>query len=200
MLYSKMPYKISVVVPTHNERESVPELHRRLRDVFDRLPDADFELILCDDSSDDTPVIVASLHNEDPRVKLIRLSRRYSQSVAISAGLDHATGDAAILMDADLQDPPEAIPRLLQKWQEGCEVVCVRRPSAGGRFSFYRILAFLFYRLLTKLSATPVPVDVGEFRLLDRKVVKILSALPEHTRYLREMTVWPGFRQACIEI
>jgi glycosyltransferase involved in cell wall biosynthesis len=193
-----MSHKISVVVPTHNERENIPELYRRVRDVFDKLDDADFELIFCDDSSDETPAIAAALHQEDPRVKLIRLSRRYSQSIAISAGLDHCSGDAAILMDADLQDPPEAVPLLLEKWKEGCEVVWVRRPSEGGRL--YRNLAFLFYRLLARLSSTSVPVDAGEFRLLDRKIVNILSSLPEHTRYLRELTVWPGFRQSCIDI
>ena len=195
-----MPYKVSVVVPTHNERENVARLHERLAKVFAALPDADFELIFCDDSGNDTPAVVAGLHEKDPRVKLVRLSRRHGQSVAISAGIDHASGDAIVLMDADLQDPPEALPRLIEKWRAGAKVVYVRRPSGEGHGAAYRWLAFAFYRIVNKLSSTPVPVDVGEFRLLDRKVARVLSSLPEHTRYLREMTVWPGFQQASVDI
>ena len=195
-----MGYKVSIVVPTHNESGSVGELHKRLSAVFAKLPEADFELLFCDDSDDGTPAAVASLHEKDPRVKLVRLSRRYSQSIAISAGLDHATGDAVVLMDADLQDPPEALPRLIEEWKKGARVVYVRRPSGEGHSLLYKLLAFTFYRVLAKLSATEVPVDVGEFRLLDRKVAQIVSRLPEHTRYLREMSVWPGFKQASIDI
>lgn len=195
-----MPVKVSVVVPTHNERENVGKLHERLGAVFAGLKDTDFELIFCDDSTDDTPAAVAVLNERDPRVKLIRLSRRHGQSVAISAGIDHSSGDAVVLMDADLQDPPEALPRLIEKWRAGAKVVYVRRPSGEGHSSIYRWLAFAFYRLLNRLSSTPVPVDVGEFRLLDKKVARVVSRLPEHTRYLREMTVWPGFQQASVDI
>lgn len=189
---------ISLVVPTHNERANVEPLYKRLRAVFDGMAD-DFELIFCDDSEDDTPRAIEQLHRTDPRVKLVRLSRRFGQAIAITAGLDYCAGDAVIIMDADLQDPPEAIPQLVDLWKQGNELVYVQRESGTAYFG-YRFLSFLFYRVLAKLSSVTIPVDAGEFRLMDRKIVDFLKRLTEHSRYLRGLTVWPGFRTAHIKI
>lgn len=190
---------ISIIVPTHNETANVEPLYRRLAAVFDGLPGYDFELIFCDDSRDETPALVAGLHERDPRVKLIRLSRQFSQSIAISAGIDRCQGDAAILMDADLQDPPEVIPRLLELWAAGNEVVYVERQSQSN-YVGYGVMASAYYRLLHRLSKLEIPRNAGEFRILDRKVILFLRTLKEHTRFLRGLTVWPGLRQASIRI
>lgn len=190
---------ISIVVPTHNEAQNIGVLHERITAVFDTLADCDFELIYSDDSTDETPHIIADLHEADPRVKLLRLSRRYGQAIAIAAGIDHARGDAVIMMDADLQDPPEVIPRLIEQWRHGYEVVYAQRPS-DSTYGLYKVFSFAFYRLLKKIASVDIPVDAGEFRLLDRKVVGYLKRLTEHTRYLRGLTVLPGFRQTSIQI
>lgn len=190
---------ISIVVPTHNEILNVGPLHERISAVFAKLPGYDFELIFSDDSRDQTPQKILEMHSTDPRVKLVRLSRRFGQSIAISAGIQRAGGDAVILMDADLQDPPEAIPQLLELWNQDNQIVYVQRRSASN-YGLYKTFAFLFYRLLKSLSSVEIPVDAGEFRLLDRKVVDFLKTLTEHTRYLRGLTVWPGFRQTSIQI
>lgn len=190
---------ISIVVPTHNESANVEPLYQRLAAVFSGLPGFQFELIFCDDSQDDTPAVVAKLHQRDPRVKLIRLSRQFSQSIAITAGLDRCNGDAAVLMDADLQDPPEVIPRLIELWAAGNEVVYVERQSQSN-YPGYGFLAHSYYRLLNRLSKLEIPRNAGEFRILDRKVILFLRTLREHTRFLRGLTVWPGLRQASIRI
>jgi glycosyltransferase involved in cell wall biosynthesis len=190
---------ISIVVPTHNEMRNVETLYRRVAAVFDSLPTCDFELIFSDDSDDDTPREIGRLHQLDARVKLVRLSRRFSQAVAITAGIDRCKGSAAILMDADLQDPPEVIPRLLQLWEAGNEVVYVERRSASD-YAAYRLFSGIFYRLLQRLASVDIPLDAGEFRLLDRKVIDFLRRLTEHTRYMRGLTVWPGLRRASVRI
>jgi glycosyltransferase involved in cell wall biosynthesis len=190
---------ISVVVPSHNESLNVEPLYRRIAAVFRTVPNCDFELIFCDDSTDATPEKIAELHNEDSRVKLVRLSRRFGQAIAITAGIDRARGDAVLLMDADLQDPPESIPILIERWREGYEIVYVQRASAS-TYPLYGLFSFLFYRLLRKVSSIDIPVDAGEFRLLDRKVVRYLQKLTEHTRYLRGLTVLPGFRQIGVPV
>jgi glycosyltransferase involved in cell wall biosynthesis len=190
---------ISIVVPTHNETLNIPILHERIAAVFQKLPGYDFELIFSDDSTDHTPEVVRDLHRADPRVKLVRLSRRYGQSIAIAAGLDHAGGDAVVMMDADLQDPPELIPELIERWREGYEVVYVQRASTSTSRS-YKLFAFLFYRILKSIASIRIPVDAGEFRLVDRKVVQYLKKLTEHTRYLRGLTMLPGFRQTSVRI
>jgi dolichol-phosphate mannosyltransferase len=190
---------ISIVVPTHNESANIEPLYRRLVTVFDSLPNDDFELIFCDDSTDSTPEKIASLHDADPRIKLVRLSRRFGQTIAVTAGVDRASGDALIMMDADLQDPPESIPDLLERWRSGYEVVYVQR-SSGSTYVLYQVFAYVFYRLLRRMASVEIPVDAGEFRLLDRKVVRYLQKLTEHTRYLRGLSVLPGFRQTSVRI
>src|SRR5579863_2576443 len=149
---------ISVVVPTHNESANVQPLYQRLKMVFDGIPTDDFELIFCDDSRDSTPEEIAHLHAADPRVKLIRLSRRFGQAIAVTAGLDRASGDAVIMMDADLQDPPESIPLLLERWRIGYEIVYVQRPSES-TYALYKLFSHIFYRLLRKIASVEIPVD-----------------------------------------
>lgn len=191
---------ISIIIPALNEILNIEPLYRRLSAVFDILPNHDFELIFCDDcSTDKTPQKIAELNLQDPRVKLVRLSRRSGQAIAITAGLDRARGDAVILMDADLQDPPETIPTLIERWREGYEIVYVQRAS-NSTFALYKVLSFVFYRILRKMATVEIPVDAGEFRLLDRKVVRYLQTLTEHSRYLRGLTVLPGFRQVAVQI
>jgi glycosyltransferase involved in cell wall biosynthesis len=189
----------SIIVPTHNEQANIAPLYSRLKAVFDNMPAHDFELIFCDDSTDSTPKTVEELSNQDARIKLVRLSRRFGQAIAVTAGIDYCTGDAVIVMDADLQDPPEALPRLIELWLQGNQVVYVERES-GSSYLGYRTLSFLFYRLMNKLSSVSIPVDAGEFRLLDRKVVEFMKRLTERSRYLRGLTVWPGFQTAHIRI
>jgi polyisoprenyl-phosphate glycosyltransferase len=190
---------ISIVVPTHNELPNVELLHGRIAKVFAAMPGDDFELIFCDDSTDTTPRKIAELHAADPRIKLIRLSRRSGQAIAITSGLDRASGEAVVMMDADLQDPPESIPALVAQWREGHEIVYVQRPSTSA-YALYKVFSHVFYRLLRKIASVEIPVDAGEFRLLDRKAVRYLQRLTEHTRYLRGLTVLPGFRQTSIQI
>jgi polyisoprenyl-phosphate glycosyltransferase len=190
---------ISIVVPTHNERLNVQPLYERLKSVFANGLPYEFELIFCDDSTDDTPDAIKTLAGLDRRVRLIRLSRRFGQAIAITAGLDYCRGDAVIIMDADLQDPPEALPQMIDLWKKGNEVVYVERESSNN-YMGYRFFSSLFYRLLNKLSSVAIPVDAGEFRLMDRKVIAFLQRLTEHSRYLRGLTVWPGFRTAHIRI
>src|SRR3954468_21948068 len=190
---------ISIVIPTHNEIQNVEPLYNRATAAFSTLKDYEFELIFCDDSTDATPEKIAELNQKDSRVRLIRLSRRFGQAIAITAGIDRARGDAVLLMDADLQDPPESIPILIERWREGYEIVYVQRASAS-TYPLYGLFSFLFYRLLRKVSSIDIPVDAGEFRLIDRKVVRYLQKLTEHTRYLRGLTVLPGFRHIGVQI
>jgi len=190
---------ISIVVPTHNELQNIGPLHERIKAVFQQMPEYDFELLFSDDSTDETPKRIVALREIDPRVKLVRLSRRFDQSVAIAAGIDHCTGAAAILMDADLQDPPEALPEMLRLWAAGNEVVYAQRESASN-YRLYKFYAKLYYRLLRKLASVDIPLGAGEFRVLDRKVLDFLRQIKEHSRYMRGLTVWPGLRQACVKI
>jgi polyisoprenyl-phosphate glycosyltransferase len=190
---------ISIIVPTHNEAQNIQILYERLCAVFQKMPEHQFELIFSDDSADSTPQMIAQLRQKDERVKLIRLSRRFDQSIAIAAGLDHCRGDAAVLMDADLQDPPEVLPRMLALWGEGNEIVYVQRQSASD-YAMYRVYSWIFYRVLRKLASVEIPLGAGEFRVLDRKVIQFLQQVTEHSRYLRGLTVWPGMRQASIQI
>jgi glycosyltransferase involved in cell wall biosynthesis len=184
---------ISVVVPTHNEAANVSLLKERLDAVFRDLPEYDYELIFADDSGDDTPVVIAAMRQSDRRVKLVRLTRSFGQSAAIAAGLSLAEGGAAVIMDADLQDPPEAIPLLLRKWEAGAQVVYVERPSES-KSLVYTLCSALFYCLLKKISDVPIPPRAGEFRLLDRKAVDFLNSLQEHSRFMRGLTMWPGYK------
>jgi polyisoprenyl-phosphate glycosyltransferase len=187
---------ISVVVPVYNEQENLPELHRRLAEA---LAPYDYEVLFVDDGSRDASLaMLLAFHKANPRMKALSFSRNFGHQVAISAGIDHAAGGVVILMDGDLQDPPEVLPRFVDKWREGFEVVyAVRRRRKEGVLK--RIAYAAFYRLLRKISYLNIPLDSGDFCLMDRKVVDVLKALPERTRFVRGLRTWAGYRQTGLE-
>jgi len=188
----------SFVIPALNEEEVLGELHRRLSRVAERL-DGAAEFILVDDgSTDGTAELATELHAGDPRFKLVKLSRNFGHQFAISAGLDFAGGEAIVIMDADLQDPPELIPELAERWRQGCEVVHAVRTHRAGETRFKRRTAAVFYRLLRRLTKVEMPLDAGDFRLVDRRIAEIVSNMPEPDRYLRGMFAWVGFRQSSV--
>jgi polyisoprenyl-phosphate glycosyltransferase len=185
---------LSVVAPIFNERDSVEELWRRL--TLALTPLGEYEVLLVDDgSTDGSWELLRGIAARDEHVRLLKLSRNFGHQIALTAGLDAAHGDAVVLIDADLQDPPELIPDLVARWQEGFDVVYAVRGRRDGE-SRVRLLAIAaFYRLFRRLAATDIPADTGDFRLLSRRAVDSLGRMPERARYLRGMTSWIGFRQ-----
>ncbi|MDP9262307.1 MAG: glycosyltransferase family 2 protein [Actinomycetota bacterium] len=185
---------LSVVAPIFNERDSVEELWRRL--TLALAPGGEYEVVLVDDgSTDGSWELLRGIAARDEHVRLLKLSRNFGHQIALTAGLDAARGDAVVLIDADLQDPPELIPDLVARWQEGFDVVYAVRGRRDGE-SRVRLLAIAaFYRLFRRLAATDIPADTGDFRLLSRRAVDSLARMPERARYLRGMTSWIGFRQ-----
>jgi dolichol-phosphate mannosyltransferase len=190
--------KISVIIPVFNEEGSISELLNRLHTVLKQLKFSS-EIIMVDDgSTDGTLPILQEFANRKNEIKLIVFSRNFGNQAAVSAGLDYSTGDCAIIMDADLQDPPELLPDLIAKWQEGFEVVFAQRIARKGESLFKRMTASIFYRLLQKLTQVDIPPDTGDFRLIDRKVITALNEMPEKNRFMRGMISWTGFRQTGI--
>lgn len=190
---------MSVVIPAYNEEPNLRHLYERLSGVFASL-DTPFEAIFVDDgSSDATRAVLSELHREDPRVKAIFLSRNFGQSAALTAGIHAATGDAVVVMDADGQDPPELLPAMLEKWREGYEVVGGRRTRRPGQPLLKRLSAYLWYRFMRALVGWDLPLDTGEFRLIDRAVADVFRACPQRHRLVRTLTSWPGFRQCTVD-
>ncbi|HEX7655328.1 MAG TPA: glycosyltransferase family 2 protein, partial [Verrucomicrobiae bacterium] len=190
--------KISIIVPCFNEEEVLPKLFERLGTVADSWG-SDYEIICVDDGSRDrTWEILKARHVRDPRWRCLSFARNFGHQTAVSAGLHFATGDAVVIIDADLQDPPEEIIRLLARWREGYEVVFATRKKRKDP-PLKRLLAWGFYRLLQKMTPLPMATDAGDFCLLDKKVVAVLNALPERSRYLRGLRTWCGFRQVSVE-
>jgi len=190
--------KISVIVPCFNEEAVLPQLFARLGPVAATW-NADYEIICLDDgSSDRTWELLKAQNAKDPRWRCLSFARNFGHQAAVSAGLHFAGGDAVVIMDADLQDPPEEISRLLEKWREGFEVVFATRKKRRDPL-VKKILAWGFYRLLEKMTPLPMARDAGDFCLLDRKVVAVMNALPERSRYLRGLRTWCGFRQTSVE-
>jgi len=189
---------VSVVVPCFNEQVVLPELFKRLGAAAATWG-TDYEVICVDDGSqDETWTLLKQQHAADPRWCGLSFARNFGHQTAVSAGLYHAKGDAVVIMDADLQDPPEEVTRLLAKWREGFEVVFATRKRRSDPLP-KRVLAWGFYRLLAKLTPLPMARDAGDFCLLDKKVVVVMKALPERSRYLRGLRTWCGFRQASVE-
>jgi len=190
--------KYSIVVPVHNEEESIPELVGQLRETMDKL-DGPAETVLVDDGSQDSsyPLMLVA-RGLDPRFKVIQLSRNFGHQLAITAGMDHASGQAVVVMDADLQDPPHVILEMAAKWQEGYEVVYAVRQHRAGETKFKTATAATFYSLLRRLASIEQTVDVGDFRLVDRKALDAFLRMREHNRYVRGMFSWIGFRQAAV--
>jgi glycosyltransferase involved in cell wall biosynthesis len=192
--------RVSLAIPVYNEEAVVPELLRRTTAVLDTLPCGPHEIVLADDgSSDRTLEMLEKAAKEDDRLVIVALSRNFGHQTALTAALDHVTGDVAILMDGDLQDPPEAVPTLLEAYQQGYDVVYVRRVNRKESW-WLRLCYYLFYRLLTVLSSTQLPLDAGDFGLMSRRVIQEMRRMPEHHRYLRGMRTWVGFRQIGIPI
>jgi polyisoprenyl-phosphate glycosyltransferase len=187
--------RYSIVVPVFNEEAVLPVLLRRLDMLMDGL-DGPAETIFVDDASTDcSSIILQGKAKDDPRCHYIGLSRNFGHQIAITAGMDAAAGQAVIIMDADLQDPPEVVGDMIARWRDGYEIVHGRRLSRDGESKFKRWTASLFYRVLTRLSSINIPRDVGDFRLVDRKVLEAFRAMPERDRFVRGMFAWLGFRQ-----
>ncbi len=190
--------EISVIVPCFNEEVVLPETTRRLTSALEQIG-RPFEILYVDDGSrDDTPQILARLHTSDSRIRVVRLSRNFGHQIAISAGLEYAQGAAIVLIDADLQDPPEVISQMVDLWKQGYDVVYGTRQHRDGETAFKTLTARWFYRVINRLSEVPIPLDTGDFRLLDRKVVEALLAMPERDRFVRGMVSWVGFRQGSV--
>lgn len=190
---------LSVIVPCYNEQEVLRATHERLTSVLAGMSWLDYELIFVNDGShDDTQVILAQLQLVDPHVRILLLSRNFGHQIAVTAGLEEATGDAVVIIDADLQDPPEVIPQMVQLWRDGNDVVYGLRTDRQGESKFKLWTAKVFYRLINRLSETKMPFDAGDFRLIDRRVVQVVNEMPERARFLRGMVSWAGFKQVSL--
>ncbi|MGB7924847.1 MAG: glycosyltransferase family 2 protein [Pyrinomonadaceae bacterium] len=190
---------VSVIVPCYNEEEVIRETHARLSGVLARLEPPEFEIICVDDGSRDrTPEILGELQAVDERMRVVLLSRNFGHQVAVTAGLEHAVGEAVVLIDADLQDPPEVILEMVKRWREGYHVAYGLRTERSGETGFKLWTAHVFYRLINRMSETKMPLDTGDFRLMDRRVVDTLLSMPERDRFLRGMVSWVGFRQVAV--
>jgi glycosyltransferase involved in cell wall biosynthesis len=189
---------LCVVVPAYNESEVLRDFHARLAAVLDGL-EFDSEVIYVDDGSrDDTWAMICALRDGDARVTALRLSRNFGKELALTAGLDAADADAVIVIDADLQDPPELIPAFVQHWRDGCDVVYGTRSTRAGETRLKKLTSSLFYRVMQRLSATPLPRDTGDFRLMSRRAHAALKQLRERQRFMKGLFNWVGFRQHAV--
>jgi dolichol-phosphate mannosyltransferase len=193
---------ISVVIPLYNEEGNVPELIRRITAIMDRsvLPGESFEIVAVNDGSKDgTLAALRAARAQQPRLCIVDLSRNFGHQIAATAGMDTASGDAVVLIDGDLQDPPELIERLLEKWREGYDVVYATRKTRRGESFFKLLTARIFYRAIRRMTNVAIPVDTGDFRLMSRRVVDALALTREKHRFLRGLVSWVGFNQIGIE-
>ena len=188
----------SVIVPAYNEEEVIGEFHSRLSAVLDALP-LDAEILYVNDGSrDGTMELLDGLHQSDERVAVIDLSRNFGKEVAMSAGLDHARGDAVVIIDADLQDPPELITQFVEEWQQGYDVVYAKRMHRKGETLLKKGTAHLFYRVMQRLSDFPIPEDTGDYRLMSRRAVDALCQLTERHRFMKGLFAWIGYKQKAV--
>jgi glycosyltransferase involved in cell wall biosynthesis len=190
---------LSVVVPVFNEAPVIESFQQRLGAVLDALSISAEIVYINDGSTDDSMHLLRAFADADPRIVLLDFSRNFGKEIALTAGLDHATGEAVIVIDSDLQDPPELIPDMLREWQAGADVVMMRRFSRDGESWLKKATANLFYRLIGSIGEFAIPADVGDFRLLSRRAVEALRALPERTRFMKGLFAWVGFRQMTLE-
>src|SRR5262245_1813559 len=189
---------ISIVGPVYNEEALLEEFCQRMVEVLEALGEP-FELVLVNDGSRDrSPEILRRLYAQDHRIKVINFSRNFGLQAALTAGLDYARGQAIIVMDTDLQDPPEVVPQLISRWREGYQLVYAQRADRAGETWFKKFTASAFYRLITRITSVQIPVDTGEFRLMDRKVVDAIKSMREYNRFMRGLSVWVGYTQTGI--
>jgi polyisoprenyl-phosphate glycosyltransferase len=190
---------ISVVIPCFNEAAVIAESYRRLTEALEAIPDIEFELVFVDDGSrDNTLSQLRGLQSNDARVRIVGLSRNFGHQMAVTAGIEHAAGDAVILIDADLQDPPEVMQQMIASWRTGTDVAYGVRREREGETRFKLWTASIFYRWINRVSDVAIPLDTGDFRLMDRRVVDALLDMPERDRFVRGMVAWLGFRQEAI--
>jgi polyisoprenyl-phosphate glycosyltransferase len=190
--------KLTVVVPAYNEGESLREFHARLAVVLDTL-DMQSEVLYVDDGSrDDTYAVMCSLRDADVRVATLKLSRNFGKELALTAGLDAADADAVVVIDADLQDPPELIPQFIQYWRDGFDVVYGTRSTRAGETGLKKFTSAAFYRVMERLSATPLPRDTGDFRLMSRRALDALNRLRERQRFMKGLFTWVGYKQKAV--
>ena len=192
--------KISVIIPMYYEEEVVNECYNRMTDVLSKIENYDYEIICINDGSKDkTLQILEEIASKDSRLKVISFARNFGHQCAVTAGLKYVTGDCAVIIDADLQDPPELIPEMLKLWEEGNEVIYGKRKTRDGESVFKLLTAKMFYKTLNVLSNVEIPKDTGDFRLVDRKVVEVMNSMPEHNKFLRGLWGWIGFKQIAYE-
>lgn len=192
--------EVSIIVPCYNEELVIAHTHKRLKSELEKLENK-YEIVYVNDGSfDKTRKILKEISGKDTdNVKIINFSRNFGHQIAVTAGIDHARGNAVILIDADLQDPPELIHDMVRIWKEGYDIVYGQRKQRKGELKFKLLTAKLFYRLLAYLSDVKIPLDTGDFRLLDRKVVDVLKKMPERDRFIRGMVAWVGFKQFALQ-
>jgi Glycosyltransferases involved in cell wall biogenesis len=194
-----MKARYSIIVPMYNEEEVIRHTYAKLKEVMDGYGEP-YELVFVNDGSKDQTVgIVEAICQRDNNVRLVNFSRNFGHQIAITAGMDYAQGDAIIIIDADLQDPPEVMLEMIEKWKEGYEVVYGKRLKRKGESAFKKITAKLFYRTMRSLTNFDIPMDTGDFRLIDRKVCDVLRGLKEKNRFVRGLVSWVGFRQTMVE-
>ena len=192
--------KISIVVPMYYEEEVAKECYSRLKGILEKIENYNYEIIFINDGSKDkTLPILMEIAEKDKNVKVISFARNFGHQCAVTAGLQYVTGDAIVIIDADLQDPPELIPDMLKLWEDGNDVIYGKRKSREGESKFKLLTASMFYKTLNALSDVEIPKDTGDFRLVDRKVVDVINSLPEHNKFLRGLFSWVGFKQTPFE-
>ena len=192
--------KVSVVIPMYYEEEVAEECYKRVKNVLISLKDYEHEILFVNDGSKDkTLEILESIAEKDKQVKVISFSRNFGHQCAVTAGLQYVTGDAIVVIDADLQDPPELIPDMLTLWKQGNEVIYAKRKTREGESKFKLLTAKMFYRILNGLADVEIPADTGDFRLVDREVVDVINSMPEHNKFLRGLFSWVGFKQQPFE-
>jgi len=189
---------LSIIIPIYNEEQIIPELYKRLSESAQKIT-SDYELIFINDGSKDLSLLeLIKISDQDKKVFFINFSKNFGHQIAVTAGIDHCNGDAVVIIDGDLQDPPELIPEMYKKHKEGYEVVYAQREKREGETYFKKKTAQLFYRTLRKLTSIDIPLDTGDFRLIDRKIVEALRKMPEQNKFLRGQIAWLGFNQTAI--
>lgn len=188
--------KISVVIPMYNEEEVVMTSYLKIQKVLENLKQYDYEMIFVDDGSKDKTLdLLQDIAQANQKVKVLSFSRNFGHQGAVTAGIQYVTGDAIIIMDADLQDPPELLPEMIALWEDGYEVIYGKRKSRKGESAFKLLTAKMFYSTLNALSDVEIPKDTGDFRLVDRSVIEVVNSMPEHNKFLRGLFSWVGFKQ-----